>query len=282
LKTFFKLPENREAYVEHLIGVIKEHMEPGQRGLVVCKQTLLLEQRDTIKIPRHPDDWNYQQPYHWNIEGRLLDAVNWGRGIGDNTWREADVVFLVDEFYPRRKDIVAQTQGLLNHPVSAGPIAKMTSLSTKRKEVEALYQGWLLRHAKQMGCRGNARNIGPDGVCGRQKIVFVGGKDTLQRFRVNLNRLFPGARLTRAAKDAKDKLGLQLLDTLAKPGLPRRVTTAWLSEKLQIEWRKDAKRLLATDWVQDGLRDLGWRYVSKRGKGGAYFESMASPFAKAA
>ena len=69
----------------------------------------------------------------------------------------------------------------------------------ERKEVDALYQGWLLRHAKQMGCRGNARNIGPDGVCGRQKIVFVGGNDTLQRLRVNCNRLFPGANLTRAA-----------------------------------------------------------------------------------
>jgi hypothetical protein len=256
-------------------------MQPGQRGLVVCKQTLLLEQRDNVKVPKHPEGWDYKEPYHWDVEGRHLDAVNWGRGIGDNTWREADVVFLFDEFYPRRKDILALTQGLLSYPVDRGPITKMTTLSTKRKEVDALYQGWLLRHAKQMGCRGNARNIGPDGVCGRQKIVFVGGNDTLQRLRVNCNRLFPGARLTRAAKDAKEKLGLRVLDLLATPGLPRRVTTTWLGQKLKIEWRTEAKHLIKVEWFQEALSDLGWKYVAKKGKGGAYFETTKSPFAVA-
>jgi hypothetical protein len=71
------------------------------------------------------------------------------------------------------------------------------------------------------------------------------------------------------------------LDLLATPGLPRRVTTTWLGQKLKIEWRTEAKHLIKVEWFQEALSDLGWKYVAKKGKGGAYFETTKSPFAVA-
>ncbi len=37
--------------------------------------------------------------YEWDIDGRKLCAIHWGTGIGSNDWKDADVVFLFDEFF---------------------------------------------------------------------------------------------------------------------------------------------------------------------------------------
>ena len=45
LPKYFKFATNQKAYVRSMVQAIEEHMEPGERGLVVCKKTLFDQQK---------------------------------------------------------------------------------------------------------------------------------------------------------------------------------------------------------------------------------------------
>jgi len=84
-----------------MVATIRQHMKPGETGLVICKKCLF----DAERVPQwNEGDPRFQQPksytegYAWDIDGRKLCATHWGTGIGSNAWRDADVVFLFDEF----------------------------------------------------------------------------------------------------------------------------------------------------------------------------------------
>ena len=51
---YFKFATNQKAYVRSMVQVIEEHMEPGERGLVVCKKTLFDQQRNSTKGTNWP------------------------------------------------------------------------------------------------------------------------------------------------------------------------------------------------------------------------------------
>ena len=102
LNEYFRKVTNRRAYAAWMEKTIKEHMKPGELGLVVCKLALFENQH----VPNWPEgDERFKTPelyteqYQWEIEGRKLCATHWGSGIGSNVWQEADVVFLFDEFH---------------------------------------------------------------------------------------------------------------------------------------------------------------------------------------
>jgi hypothetical protein len=102
LTTYLKSAKNRRAYVDDwLVPTIKEHMAPGQKGLVVVKKALI----DNESVPTWPaGDERYSnhklfaEEWGWEIDGRKLCVIHWGTGVGDNAWQEADVVFLCDDF----------------------------------------------------------------------------------------------------------------------------------------------------------------------------------------
>jgi hypothetical protein len=101
LSNFLELVSNRRAYVAWMVETIKAHMKPGQRGLVISKKVLF----DNENIPdwpggdeRHRDKKLITEQYGWDIDGRVLCATHWGTGIGANTWKDADVVFLSMSF----------------------------------------------------------------------------------------------------------------------------------------------------------------------------------------
>jgi hypothetical protein len=178
---FFKLPSNRRAYTTWMIETIKEHMERGQRGLVVCKQKLI----DEENVPKweekdqqrqlHGHSTNDKSTYYWDIEGRHLCAVNWGRGIGSNAWKEADIVFLFDEFYLPRRTVIARAQGYKDHSATEGALKTMKTLNAKAASVDLVHEGHLLRWSKQMALRGKGRRYDEHGVCEPQTVVFAGG-----------------------------------------------------------------------------------------------------------
>jgi hypothetical protein len=115
LSEFLKTRKNQKTYAQWMETVIKDHMQPGQYGLVVCKKVLL----DHESVPTWPDGDErfrdrklFSEQYGWEIEGRHLCAIHWGTGIGDNAWKKADAVFLFDEFHIPRRSVVATAQGL--------------------------------------------------------------------------------------------------------------------------------------------------------------------------
>ena len=160
LSRYFKLPDQRQTFAGWMVDVVKTHMEPGQRGLVVCHNTLIIE-GDVPNVPLPGENWELA----WDIGGRKLSTTHWGTGIGDNTWKNADVVFLFGEFWIPRRAQIAQGQALGQHRVYEGDLAKMTTLNSKAPGIDALHEGHLLRWNKQMGLRGNGRNYDGDGYC---------------------------------------------------------------------------------------------------------------------
>jgi hypothetical protein len=98
LSRFFVTAKNRRAYTQWMRAVILDHMEPGQRALVVCKMALFLNENVPNDLGGKSLDGSV---YQLSLEGRLIAFTHWGCGIGDSRWKDADVVFLFDEFHIR-------------------------------------------------------------------------------------------------------------------------------------------------------------------------------------
>ncbi len=179
LSDYLRKHDNAVKYRDWIVGVIKQHVEPGQKALVVCRLDLT-EQRGRYLPNWDRDDgrWSRLQEdptaFAWDLEGRAVAVTYWGGdNIGNNAWQEADTVLLFDADYKPRRVVLADTQGLLKaHPTAPGtPLAEMTSVRRKHAVVDGYAVGGLLRAHKQLALRGRARRFDEHGQCGQQKLV---------------------------------------------------------------------------------------------------------------
>jgi hypothetical protein len=272
LSVFLKTRKNHTAYVRWMESVIKDHMRPDQCGLVVCKKVLF----DFESVPNWPqgderfsDRKLFSERYGWELDGRHLCAIHWGTGIGDNAWKDADVVFLFDEFHVPRRSVIATAQGLQGHKATQGALASMRSQNAKAPAVELLSEGRLLRWNKQMALRGRARCFDEHGVCGEQKLICSGDRD---RLLLNYARLFPGARLSLVTDSTDQQTTLdRLYEVLARQEVPEMITTSWLSQQMKLRWRDVRKNIRSLESFERSIAGLGWSYVPKAGRGGGCF-----------
>lgn len=265
LKTYFKKAANRRTYVDHMVRVIKEHLAPGQRGLVVCKLDLI--NNENVPAPVISDD--PERTFCWDIEGRELAVAYWGIGIGVNCWKDADVVFLFDEFFIPRRVAIAHAQGLREHKATEGALASMTTQNSKALAVDVIWEGHLLRYNKQMALRGHGRCFDEHGVCGQQKLVCTGD---LERLLSNKDLLFPGAKVViEHGDDSRQTEATKLYELLSRPGLPSSLSTKWIGQQLHKPWRDFGKNVMRRDIALRTIANLGWHYVQGRGRGGSYF-----------
>jgi hypothetical protein len=122
--------------------------------------------------------------------------------------------------------------------------------------------------SKQMALRGNARHYDAKGVCGKQKLVIA---CELDRLLTNVGTLFPGAvppRFSAEGSKLADKV-LAFLNDL--PGTVTTITTAEVGKHTGRKWNTVSKRLLTTEFLS-ALENIGWRYVSNKGRTGSRFE----------
>jgi hypothetical protein len=265
--------KNRYTYADWIKATILAQMEPGQRGLVVCKSELVENENVPdwpTRDPRFKTTELHQQKYGWDLEGRKLCVTYWGGyGIGVSTWRHADVVFLFHEFHRPRRVTIARTQGLLSAKATEGPLASMTNLKSRPREVELLSEGHLLRYTKQMALRGNGRNFDEHGVCGRQKVVCAGDIEQYTRIIKNAGVLFPGAKIAPVVGhgSTEERYADQLLMLLSRPDLPDTITTKWIGEQVGVPWRYWGRNVLKRPDTQRWLQSLGWHY-ERRGPAG--------------
>jgi hypothetical protein len=278
LSVFLKTRKNHVAYVRWMERVIGEHMQPGQRALVVCKK-VLFEMESVPSWPegdaRFSDRKLFTECYGWNVEGRHLCAIHWGTGIGDNAWNDADVVFLFDEFHIPRRSVIATTQGLQGHKATQGALASMRTQNSKAPAVDLLSEGRLLRWNKQMALRGRARCFDDHGMCGKQKLVCSGDRD---RLLINYDRLFPGAKLSIVTEGASTQTATdKLYEILSRPELPNVITTSWLGQQMKVvRWRDVRKNIRCLESFQKAIAGLGWTYTPKPGRGGGSFTRTAA------
>jgi hypothetical protein len=275
LTEYLKTASNQRAYVDWMVATIRENMEPGEKGLVICKKILF----DQERIPQWPDgDTRFKSPkiyteeYGWGLDGRKLCATHWGTGVGRNIWKDADVVLLFDEFILPRRISVATTQGYRGHKVHEGDLGRMKSLNSKAEGVDLIADGHVLRWTKQLALRGRARFYDANGVCGKQRLVI--GSD-VKRFMVNARRLFPGAKI-KTVGDYSDNgpWKSRILGVLSNSKAPT-VTTRALSRIIKRPWREVSRNVVTPDF-ESVITGLGWRYVSKKGRGGSRFERIGA------
>ena len=278
LSEYLKKAANQRAYVNWMVETIKEHMAPGERGLVVCKKVLF----DHERIPQWPegdprfkdDPESYTERYEWEIEGRKLCATHYGTGIGSNAWKDAEVVFLFDEFYLPRRVAVATVHGLRGHKANEGDLASMTTLNSKAEAVDLIGEGHRLRWTKQMALRGRGRSYDQHGNCGKQRLVI---SSDLKSFMSNAARLFPGANIRTAGAYTKTTRVALLIEILSNPDLPSKLTSKEISKLIEAKtgkrtpWRTVSSNVLTKEFGR-ALDAIGWRYVTGRGRGGSHFE----------
>jgi hypothetical protein len=277
LKIYFSSQRNRNAYAERMRQIIREQMNPEQRGLVVCKKDLLTAKAVRGPYPRNPaEDCPPETVYLWDVDGRMLATTYWGGpGLGSNAWKDADVVFLFDDYYLPRRTFIGQTQGHQLAPASEGVLAAMDRLNTKPAEVNWISEGHILRWVRQMALRGKGRVFDEHGVCGKQKVVITGGSGSLERLVLHKERLFPHATLElptamdRSALTARENLLL----TLSNPRLPQELNAKDVGELIGIDWRKRSTDVMDED-TEAMLRTIQWTYERRRGRRGSLFRRI--------
>jgi hypothetical protein len=270
LSEYLKKASNRRAYMQWVEQTIRDNMSPGEKGLVVCKKTLFDNEcipNWETNDPRFKTPKVFSEDYGWNIDGRKLCATHWGTGVGSNTWNDADVVFLFDEFFHRRQNAIATTQGLRGHRVDEGDLGSMRTLNAKARGVDMIAEGHVLRWTKQLALRGKARFYDSQGVCGKQRLVI--GSD-LKRFSMNVSRLFPNAKITMADTPVDAPLAPRVIEFLRNAQVTK-VRPKDLSRYLGRPWRSVSGKLL-TPVLMTSVASLGWRYVKGLGRSGSYFE----------
>jgi hypothetical protein len=281
LSEYLKKAVNQRAYVGYMIDIIKQHMQPGERGLVICKKVLF----DAERVPNWPegdprfkDAESYTKRYEWDIEGRKLCATYWGTGIGSNDWKDADVVFLFDEFYVPRRVSAATVQGLRGHRANEGDLATMSTLNSKAHGVDIIAEGNRLRWTKQLALRGKGRSYDVHGMCGKQRLVI---SSDLKGLVSNAKRLFPGASIaTTADLTEETTMADVVIKILSNTQLPS-VTTKELAKLIHKPWRSVSSNVLTREF-KSAIDALGWRYVSGKGRTGSRFERTTSDQAQAA
>jgi len=272
LKEYLGFAKNQIAYVSHTLSVINEHMQPGEHGLVICKKTLF----DHARIPTWPESdprrdtpQLYTDKYRWDVDGRKLCAVHWGTGIGRNEWKDADVVFLFDEFYIPRRTSVAQVQALREETAEQGDLGSMTTISSKARGVDILNLGHRLRHMRQMALRGRARIYDQHGVCGKQRLVI---SCDLKSFLEHKDKLFPGAKITVVGGRLESATWpTKVLDALGKVDPhTTEIKTRLLERTMGKPWRSISSNVL-TPQFDAALSGLGWKYEPGKGCKGSSF-----------
>jgi hypothetical protein len=207
-----------------------------------------------------------------------LGTTYWGGpGLGSNAWKDADVVFLFDDYHLPRRTSIALTQGQQLAPTSEGVLAAMDTLNTKPAEVNWISEGHILRWVRQMALRGKGRVFDEHGVCGKQKVVITGGSGSLERLVLHKEALFPHAKLELPTATDGASLGAResLLLTLGDPTLPQEVRAKDVGEMISIDWRKRSSDLMDDD-TEEMLRSLGWAYVRRKGSGGSLFRRIST------
>jgi hypothetical protein len=279
LAEYLKTAANQRAYVDWMLAIITEHMNPGEKGLVICKKCLF----DAERVPHWPEgDPRFQEPksftkrYEWDVGGRKLCATHWGTGIGSNAWQDAGVVFLFDEFFVPRWVSAANTQGYRGHKVNEGDLGSMSSLMSKARGVDSIADGQTLRWTKQLALRGRARQYDENGMCGEQRLVV--GSD-LKRFMLHAPKLFPGAKIMTVGDVSNNSTLITTILELLNKTQGRVLTAKELSSLIGKDWRKVSRDVLTADFLKT-IALLGWRYVpvkgrSGRGKVGTRFERIA-------
>jgi hypothetical protein len=157
----------------------------------------------------------------------------------------------------------------------------MNTLRSKTPGVELYWEGHRKRHRKQLGLRGNARNYDANGVCGKQTLVIAADRRSLLEHK---DQLFPGHHYIQIDDpNSNTTIGDRIITVLAelaavKPMPPKIVTTKDIAQRLGCsDPRIITKHFSNQRHLKRAWENLGYKYRSVRGRGGARWEWVGHP-----
>jgi hypothetical protein len=272
---------NRTTYARHILQTVLEHVRPGQRALIVCKQDIVVARPTINGWSKHMELFTTKKPvgpaaegekregFPWQYQGRSLGLTWWGGyGIGANDWQDADVVLLFDQFHLPGYTVAAMTQGLMSANATEPPLSEMLDTRSRPAPVKTIEVGHLLRWTRQMALRGKARQFDDTGRCGMQKLVVVGDDLFLVEHSA---RLFPGAKVA-YADTGEGSLLQRLISVLRTAPLPDTVKAVEVGKLLGVVWGDVTSNLVKHARFKPLLAGIGWTYVPGRGRGGSRFD----------
>jgi hypothetical protein len=276
LRQWLSQRDNIYSYVAHIQNLVRHHVPPGGRALVVCTKALavaedILGWSENVKqfLNRTaPEDLQgalsndeFTEERAWSLDGRLV-AVTWfgGYGIGANLWRKADVVIVCDDYYLPQRVVKATLQGLRGHKATQGLLAEADNRWSD--ELNHLHDGHILRWMKQMALRGKGRDMDKHGVCGHQKLVITGD---LLRVLGHRPKVFPGAKITPTPNTSGQWLE-KLAVLLLSPDLPQEVSTKTIGQKLGGDWGNISSNLKRHSRFLQVIESTGWIYCPGKGR----------------
>jgi hypothetical protein len=275
VRRYLQKPQQRAAYAKHILDLVRLHLSPGQRGLILCMKQMVTA-ADIPNWSEHVSRFVDRSPNHlWDFEGRRLAVAWWGGyGIGANDWRDADAVFLFDDFHLPKRTVIAMTQAMKRASGTDGPLAFMKDLNANNPDVETIRTGHLLRWLKQMALRGAGREFDDDGICGTQKLILT---TDYARFMAHRDRLFPGATLeVHVEHDGHTSWLKKVAEALRNtPEESDEVRTKELAERLGVPWKDISSNVRKHQLFNAALAGAGWSYVSNRGRSGACFRRIS-------
>jgi hypothetical protein len=282
LSRFFKNFSNRRAYTDWMKDALLQHTRVGDKVLLVCRLTLF-ENRNVPWWPTDDERFNnaesYTKGFQWDFKGRKLCAIHYGAGIGSNEWKDANVVFLCDDFVLPKAAAVCTTQGMRSQRANQGDLGAMATLSSKPEGVVTISDGHVLRQIVQLASRGNLRNYDEHGVCGNMRLLIACDQ---KRFMSNVEGMFPGVRhgnikIVEGVSDS-DTVQTKVLSLLSST-LKDVLRTKEISRHIRREWRA-VGHYVNTPAFERSYTALGWEYVPNRGCKGAYFQRLSSKQSK--
>ncbi|WIO73368.1 DEAD/DEAH box helicase family protein [Porticoccaceae bacterium LTM1] len=182
-----KLARAKE-YCAWMKRVVLDSTIAGEKALLVVHKKLV---EDYGIFPLSAEEDNTQD---W--EGRSINIITWGMGIGSNKYRECGHVFLFGEFFKPRSATLGTTLGTTQCRAADGNLKEEAHGRELKGDYRIIREGDLLRWTAQLAARGRVRNIDANGRCGQMTLHT---SMDYHRLLSNLSRLFPGAETPVAA-----------------------------------------------------------------------------------
>ena len=262
-KDLVKRASTARPYAEWIRQTVLDQTKPGDRVLVVSHKPLFDHKYlEEAPIAGDPADWS----------GRHVSTLHWGTGIGTNSFRDCDTVFLFGEFWKPRSSTVGHTLGVTSRTASEDTL-KGANGRYLVGDYKTFNEGDLLRWTKQLACRGSVRNVDAEGRCGKMRLFTT---MDLKRLLRNREALFPGSpkvtligqpRFT-SEKDTGSRPVDRLADLL-KTTDQDKLSSADIERWTGVEGKK-LPRALQSSAVKPIAEHFGWslKAASEVGEGG--------------
>lgn len=256
-KIINKVIKNRAVAVKYgdwIKQVVEANTKVGDKVLVITHKAMFQQLGVLPYCPTKPDTKTFN--------GRVVNLISWGQGIGSNKFKDCTEVFMFSEFYKPKRVTIAETLG------AKRSLAKSSNIHKRNGgldgEFKTMQEGDLLRWDKQLASRGNIRNVDQQGKCG---VMNLHTTMDFNRLLANIERLFPNAEpLSRNLEYSKDetesskrKRLVDLLSSTKETKLSFREIGKHISKA-----SNEINRELNAETVKPAMEYYSWSVVSSK------------------